>query len=352
MQVPITNSPRDARIFELNTDVLLEIFSACVTQRNLRDTCLDISQAPWTLTQVCQNWRDVVVSSPLLWTLVSVQIDRVHCAESRMPFILELFLSRSSTCRLDINIESRTCIQRTPTFLHPLFSTASRWRSLTVNIPVSSYQSLSPLVGFLDSLEILRIRYPFQDRSQAGHDFGNLASEIKLFGCCTNLKRLSLENLAFPRDLFNLPWAKVQHLDFDSLPCNHPSNKAIIQCLQGMRNITSCILKCRVVAEFPAQKSNHLILPSLHSMTLISGDENAEALDKTGVIQMLSWLTLPSLQHLDLQLRHSRESERSLAEVIQLIYRSGCEINDFALCPFISTTELISPLLRVPSPLQ
>ncbi|KIK64529.1 hypothetical protein GYMLUDRAFT_241073 [Collybiopsis luxurians FD-317 M1] len=349
-QLPPVDTPQTAKIFILNGDALEEIFRACVALEaftNPTDTLANTSRAPWVLGEVCRSWRRIILSSPLLWTFFGIRVDKTLCSDHRMLFMLDTYLSRSASCPLDIHIHSETCFQETPPFLSYLFSTSRRWRSLSINIPLSSCHSLSPLTGSLNSLELLRIDYPFQSQAQIRQDFYNLTEEIRIFRYCTNLKRLSLRDISFPRDIFDLPWAKIQNLDFNkSLSSNLASNSGVFNSLQGLQNLTSCILKCRA-SVLSKRKADRLTLPLLHSMTLISADETPhintdsqsmntrnEAIT-TGVPQMLSWLILPALQHLVLKHKHPKETELSLVEVIQLVNRSRCEIREFHLSPSI-----------------
>ncbi|KAE9405823.1 hypothetical protein BT96DRAFT_305742 [Gymnopus androsaceus JB14] len=214
----------------LDNDSLTKIFSACVALEDSledsvhKDACLDTRRSPWILGQVCRRWRHSVLSSPLLWTSVSLWLDHPHCDDRRIRFLFNLYLSRSASCNLDVIIQSETCFRNRPSNLNPLLSSSSRWRTLTMNIPISSYQFFSTLTGFLESLEVLHIRHPYRNKPQAlVGDLSNLTDGIRIFKFCHNLKRLSLQDIPFPRDVFHLPWtgdptfqrAFVVELDFE-----------------------------------------------------------------------------------------------------------------------------------------
>ncbi|KAJ3900919.1 hypothetical protein F5879DRAFT_970705 [Lentinula edodes] len=364
MQRPDTHKTCPAAL--LNEDTLRDIFEACVVLDSPRgwdststqtSATLDTRRTPWVLGQVCRNWRRIVLSSPLLWTSIDIQFDHHdNNAARRVSFLLDLYLSRSASCLLSVNIQSSICFQKNTPLFRSLLSTSSRWYTLLIDIPISAYEILSPLTGFLDSLAVLHIRLPHRNKSQAVKDFANLKDGIRLFRFCNNLERLSLQNIPFPRDIFHLPWAKIQDLVVNT-SSSLVSNSTTLRALHGLRNLTSCSLECRFVTNH--RNLQHLTLPFLQSMTLLSAEHqyDAEAVDDSGmeVAQMLSWLTLPALKHLRLRQKFKAELEDSLVvEVIQLIRRSRCEIKalQLHLYPSISEEGIISILKEVAASLE
>lgn len=224
-----------------------------------------------------------------------------------------------------------------------------------MNIPISSYQFFSTLTGFLESLEVLHIRHPYRNKPQAlVGDLSNLTDGIRIFKFCHNLKRLSLQDIPFPRDVFHLPWTEIQHFSAHS-SLNLISNSVIFKALQGFRNLTSCLLECRLVAK--SHKAQQLMLPVLHSMTLLSVDDNPEVTGafRTGAAQIISWLTLPVLENLQLRHRSRKESEAELVfELIRLIRRSRCGIRELhlRLSPPMSDTGVVSILKEISPSLE
>ncbi|KAJ4475510.1 hypothetical protein J3R30DRAFT_3706006 [Lentinula aciculospora] len=353
----------------LDRDTLGEIFSACVkldeyelegsnSSLTRMSTTLNTCRAPWVLGQVCQSWRRIVLSSPLLWTSVNIRLDEQdRYAAHHASFLLDLYLSRSAYCRLSVSIHSSTGFQTSPPFLRSLLSTSSRWHTLMINIPISSYEALSTLTGFLDALKVLHLRLPHRNKSLAVRDFASMRDGVRLFRFCSNLERLSLQNIPFPRDIFHLPWAKIRRLNVYS-SSSLVSNAASLRALHGLRNLTSCSIECRFVNNRP--NLQRLTLPFVESLTLLSAGHHydTEMADDGGkeITQMLSWLTLPALRHLQLrQLKAKIESEDSLViEVIQLIRRSRCEIRELQLLfyPPISEAGITSIVKEVASSLQ
>ncbi|KAJ3730249.1 hypothetical protein C8R42DRAFT_2420 [Lentinula raphanica] len=333
----------------LNHDTLIEIFHACVELES--ESCastLATDSAPWVLGHVCQSWRRAALSSPLLWTSIHVSLDNLDsAAQSRTLFLLDLYLSRSASCPLSVSIHSSKAFQKSPSFLRPLLSASARWHQLEMDIPVSSYAAFSALTGFLDLLETLHVRLPHQNKTQAVHDFANLKDGVRLFRFCNNLKYLSLQDIPYPRDVFHLPWARLQDLSVYS-SSTLVTNFTNLRALHGLRNLTSCSLECR--STMNARKPQNLTLPALRSMTLLSveHDQDLGGIDvcRMGIVQMLSWLTLPALNHLRLyqssgvQSEAENSSEDDLVDqIIQLIRRSHCETEGLQLQLYPSVNE-------------
>lgn len=346
----------------LNDDALIEVFSNCVVLDSLEDliqnSCLDTRRSPWILGHICRRWRRLVLSSPLLWTSVNLHLDHPHCNGRRMHFLLNLYLSRSASCSLDVKLRSETYFQSRPSYLNPLLSASSRWLTLTMNIPISSYRLFSVLTGFLDSLKVLHIRHPYRDKVQIIRDLGNLTDGIRIFKFCQNLKRLSIQDIPYPRDIFCLPWAKLEHFSSHS-SLNVISNLETFRTLQGVQSkLTSCLLECRLVAK--SHRAQQLTLPVLKSMTLLSVDDSsdveaAKGTSKTEAAQIISWLTLPALEHLQLRHRFRKEYEAGLLfELIELIQRSRCVIRGLHLgsSPSISDEGFVSILNVIPPSFQ
>ncbi|KAF8896714.1 hypothetical protein CPB85DRAFT_1565736 [Mucidula mucida] len=100
-------------IHSVSNDILHEIFSYCVPNpATSNEMLVGVDSlyphaAPWTLTCVCHEWRELVISSPLLWTYFLFEVDFRHgrsrddqqCAER-----MRIYLERSRSLSLSIHI--------------------------------------------------------------------------------------------------------------------------------------------------------------------------------------------------------------------------------------------------------
>jgi hypothetical protein len=85
---------RTTPIYRIPTEILSEIFLHCLVEDS---DGFDAEEAPLLLNFVCSKWRTVAISTPQLWS--SISLDLPPCGGIEM---LETWLSRSSASPLKI----------------------------------------------------------------------------------------------------------------------------------------------------------------------------------------------------------------------------------------------------------
>ncbi|KAK0203199.1 hypothetical protein DFS33DRAFT_1345728 [Desarmillaria ectypa] len=112
----------------LPRDVLLDIFTLC---RPSRGSGLHIRGYPWTLGHICHWWRDIVHSSPTIWSVIML------CPPYNSE-ILETHLQRSGNVPLSVyflirrygeNIHKSTALDR-------VMGVSHRWSKLELHGPL------------------------------------------------------------------------------------------------------------------------------------------------------------------------------------------------------------------------
>lgn len=152
-------------------EILREIFIHCVNENIVLEnanlscapwsdyhTSLDLNNSPWTLSHVCQRWRDVAVSFPRLWSNVSVLL--LHGRNtSAITSLLRLQLERSKDHLLSISLLIHPQIQvpHNDALLCLFLSTSVRWEVLHLHIPQQTLISLDTATLSLPSLHTLGI---------------------------------------------------------------------------------------------------------------------------------------------------------------------------------------------------
>ncbi|KAJ7585363.1 hypothetical protein C8J56DRAFT_121885 [Mycena floridula] len=136
----------------LPTDVLREIFSACVGP--IERTCAraiveEMFKPRDVIIQICQQWRNIGTRYGALWQAVVVSLDRTnlsaglrlghHLARSGSDTLLAVWIFG--------NLESRS----DNPLLQILLPTSIRWRSLVTRILDPAF--LLPIRGFLPALQ-------------------------------------------------------------------------------------------------------------------------------------------------------------------------------------------------------
>lgn len=208
---PILVSPKLAcTVYSLYDDVLLAIFLCCnlarLTQSEEDDSnSLSIRTSPWVLSHVCQHWRALVVSAPLLWTTIQLEIEPLSVNPSGAISRLETVLRRSGDHELNVEIddvnlidgrysreqwkESRACVH---SLIRVLLPTTARWRHLFI---ASSRDVFEALAGC--SFGLLQSLFPYYYWEDDEED-----ASITLFRNATKLRELKLEgqvDLDIPR---------------------------------------------------------------------------------------------------------------------------------------------------------
>ncbi|KAJ7656006.1 hypothetical protein DFH06DRAFT_1473752 [Mycena polygramma] len=169
---PITlDAFASAPVRQIPGDVLREIFVAlnCAADKHNRLTSgpkgpniVDVGQgAGPVLSRVCSQWRAVACDHALLWSSFSFPILAKNSAQW-----VELYLQRSNSAPLTVQIDARTHIQTRSTGEHAIALLAAHSQRLfKLQILANqhagqvfiSIPSLQPLRGNLSSLEILQI---------------------------------------------------------------------------------------------------------------------------------------------------------------------------------------------------
>lgn len=135
-------------------DVLKEIFERCFSSE---DRSLHSDQPPWVLGRVCRQWREVVISSPRVWSFLSLHFDgsplsTEKCASRERT--LELYLSRSEQCLLSIRVRG---LNYSYPMLGIISRFAHRWENVTFGMPL--YDESLPLAkGNLHNLRSLTLQ--------------------------------------------------------------------------------------------------------------------------------------------------------------------------------------------------
>ncbi|KIY72090.1 hypothetical protein CYLTODRAFT_418267, partial [Cylindrobasidium torrendii FP15055 ss-10] len=121
----------------LPDDILRIVFQFAFDSREdpkISDT-LRHNREPWTFAQVCRRWRNLVLATPELWTVVGLDFD-FHALRQDTPAAVEsrlsLFLTRSTKrlLRVTIAMPTKTRFNDWKTVLDLIFRESRRWVSL------------------------------------------------------------------------------------------------------------------------------------------------------------------------------------------------------------------------------
>ena len=86
------------------------------------------STPPWSLSQVCAEWRAMALDTPLLWNCIKIRLDEEHKTHDKFLQSLSMRLNRSRQIPLNLFITStfRSEYTRHPV-IELLVEHAERW---------------------------------------------------------------------------------------------------------------------------------------------------------------------------------------------------------------------------------
>ncbi|KAF9029629.1 hypothetical protein BDZ89DRAFT_1065265 [Hymenopellis radicata] len=214
----------------LPDDTLLDIFFHCTlpfSGRSWSDlftrsmNSLDTCNAPWSLSQVCQRWRDICLSSRMLWCFVGVDLGGMLWVGPAEQYRLKLHLERSGNLELYVNLSvdavseyewgqddaaasrQEEAVRRQ--LLDVLKATTRRWKCLRIQLPYSILHDFSDCT--FDSLQELLIEYQSVTNNTPLFAAFETAPRIRTFALLDNVSR---------PDTLMIPWSQIT--DFGNIP--------------------------------------------------------------------------------------------------------------------------------------
>ncbi|KAF9041879.1 hypothetical protein BDZ89DRAFT_1059900 [Hymenopellis radicata] len=267
----------------LPDDTLLDIFFHCTplySGRSWSDSftrsmnSLDTCNAPWSLSQVCQRWRDICLSSRMLWCFVGVDLGGMLWVGPAEQYRLQLHLERSGDLELYVNfsvdvvsyynwglddaatLRQEDAVRRQ--LLDVLRATTRRWKGLRIHLPHSVLHGFSDCT--FDSLQELLIQCPLVAHNAPLSAFEGFVSAPRLqtFALLDYMIR-ALPTL--PPSTPRITWSQITDLG------NTPSSGWIhIEYLRKMGNLQRLDLDAILVSR--AFNRRTIFLPSLTFLSI------------------------------------------------------------------------------------
>ncbi|KAK7040515.1 hypothetical protein R3P38DRAFT_2694046, partial [Favolaschia claudopus] len=281
-------------------DILREIFIACLPSAT--NALMDPKEAPLLFGRICRHWRDIALSTPMLWASIHVPLTpRAGMDISVTIGVLQRWLKLSGGCPLAISLYSQDVYDSSLYDPHHIVSmvldVSSRLRRLSLRGPFDIFLPLLSLGP--DSLPCLR-RLELSDSShpdtQLFKDHPEAMNIIQL----PSLTGLSMLSAGMDCDLLSLRWSQLTSLTLFQHNYTSPEEPASghLDCNKALEILRRCpnLRRCSLtITELDlnhcALSSNpvHISLPFLESLTL------------AGDFLLSSWiskLSLPELSYL------------------------------------------------------
>ncbi|KAF9064726.1 hypothetical protein BDP27DRAFT_1333024 [Rhodocollybia butyracea] len=325
-------------IRRLPADIILEIFDWCVSVQSIEPDSVVLDNPelklpglrvvqslhsvhpPWNLGQVSRNWRNIALSSPKLWSSVSIFLRTTHPSASiqrrvelSQVSLLSIYLTRSHDYPLSVYINS---LHAEHPLLSMIYAQSHRWRNAVLYLPVETLRNLSfSIKGALPMLRTLLLSVTRDPGAcnTAQENWENVITGdvvIDAFQYAPSLKCLAISQIPSFPTLFECNLKSQAH--------QLSENSMNLHILRSAHKLQMAMFRCchKPILDFDnLQPIRHT---HLHTLNLFSVMDSNPAIPHIG--QLLDIVTLPTLCHLSI---HTQRRELDACDtVLRFIERS------------------------------
>ncbi|KAJ7614730.1 hypothetical protein DFH06DRAFT_1240768 [Mycena polygramma] len=312
-------------VLTLPNEVVSEIF-----QQSLKpgDYYFSDPRSPLFLGHICQRWRDIALSTPSLWTTITLDIENISKPESWLR-LLDIWLTRSRQCPLYVALTDDCARPRCRAALARRFVDAivphhRRFRMLRLKVGYDDLPKLQSELPLLRELHIWPLHYspPPTDASP-------------LFLGAPRLKTLAIHGLHHA--MFPFEWERLTTLFLLTRACLDN----VAQILRMASNLTDFTVQLGRYSLTEMDDTIELppIPPLVHLRNIVlltMSTTSSTALQR----QLLEILTLPALARLEV-------AAHIPPAVADLLSRSHCPLDALEIrivnteyWPFVSSGEV------------
>ncbi|KAJ7458736.1 hypothetical protein B0H11DRAFT_2060813 [Mycena galericulata] len=162
------------------------------------------SLSPSFLCCICRQWRDVALSTPVLWNALRLDLNLPRLYE-RQLHLLELWLQRSGGCPLSLELlhDHRTPDDSTASFVKAIVHHAHRWEEIHLILPQNEFHHIAGPMPLLRNVFVGPTDYPRFREPGVG--------PVVLFVQAPKLKDVT-HYWTFDPFTITLPWSQITTL--------------------------------------------------------------------------------------------------------------------------------------------
>lgn len=289
---------------------------------------LSAGKAPWLLGQISRNWRAIALSSPKLWSSVSIflrtQSQTSAAVQRRLELaqvsLLSLYLTRSHDYPLSLYVNS---LYASHPLLSMLYAQSYRWRNAVLYLPAETLKDLSfackgalPLLRNL-LISITRDSATTITAQQNWEEVIQRDTVVDAFQFTPELKCLAISQIPSFPSLFAIPWVQLVRFECNlkSEAWQQSENSVNVDILRRASNVRMSMVRCNFSMSLNPVPLLHL---HLHTLNLFSVLDTNPSIPH--VAQFLDIVTLPALRQLTIRTQR-REIDGSSA-ILRFIERS------------------------------
>ncbi|KAJ7470014.1 hypothetical protein B0H11DRAFT_1388969 [Mycena galericulata] len=234
--------------------------------------------SPSFLCRICRQWRDVALSTPILWSALQLDLNIPRLYEQQLH-LLELWLQRSGGCplSLDFSRQFRGAGDSTASFVKAIVRHAHRWEVIRLILPRSDLQHITGPMPFLRNVFVGPTDYDGR---------GPGIAPVVLFSQAPKLKDVVLYWTFNPFSI-TLPWSQITTLTATL------GEYEAATILRNTPAIEECCLAIDRLSEWPEPMPPIPPLFWLRSLSLLSPHEMPISMGR-----FLAALNLPALERI------------------------------------------------------
>lgn len=300
------------------------------------DSDYPVARAVLLPSHVNQYWRDVALSTPTMWSHISVDVDQWQQEYDRC----KVWLARASLCPLSITIigeprdDSDGYSSGEQMVLDLLLGHFEQWQHLTLDMP---HDALSWLTAIKENIPLLHSLYipSYYNPAPSSPSSFNV-----IFHSAPNLRHFRLDELDMNFILqLQVPWGQLTLLQLGA--CSYQDFLSILTRCPILEHLTVFIEDRTVHLAGTTQITD----PVSHSIIRHTKLTNLHVASSVDLSSFFSHLSFPSLRDLTLVIHRSwvQQSFNSF------LYRSSCSLRKLSInIPHASTDNIACILRRTP----
>ena len=277
-------------IRRLPRELLQEIFTYCLpSSRRASSSIISCEEAPILLGRICSSWRQIVMSTPQLWSSIHVSLpgstNRVRVLQ-RVKAV-ERLLELSGTCPLSISFScsgnSISAVEEAASSLFQVLSPSSqRWETLNLILP--------PFLFSKFFMTFTEADFPLLNSIRLAPGLCMVRSGL-LKSCGAMFRAPSLRSLSVSKLDISLSFADCNHITDLNLDHMHAlTTPEAIKILSSCPNLIFCRLK---YLKALGTRFSAISLPFLRSLDIAGEPGDSETSDLTDFFDAL---IVPSLR--------------------------------------------------------
>ncbi|KAJ7201162.1 hypothetical protein GGX14DRAFT_659384 [Mycena pura] len=281
------------------------------------------NSSPTQLTHICRQWKEIAMSTPLLWRAIMIPFLHDKSCARDLIFFVETWLRRSGSCPLSIDIKEPIGFDRT--FLEEVIGAfvphRMRWQYLSLYLYLLEPDWCDGLLELIQPVPMPLLYEMKLKSNERGWDPETIPPSLPMaFREAPGLRSMTFENFTFPS--IGFPWWQLTSLGLEGI--------VLSDCTKVLQQTVS-LFHCKLSPyfdEFSIDSQPDTRLPCLVSLELVKyvyGDE-------LQLVEYLGTFNVPALLRLELEVpKHKFDRHHVFRSLSAFIAKAGCNLQELRI---------------------